>query len=159
MPHLGVATLTGVARNGIGQGGYLLEGFEHLLAYETIAPGAAGRTFVAALKLIESATRTDYAVGIGRCMGLLFHCVSFSLDRSWLPDQIPSEPLVLLSTLFSTLLRFPPGGVPMGMKASVLRGLVHLPHGYVSYVTWPFLDDISAQVAPTDFAETSTRCL
>ena len=32
---------------------------------------------------------------------------------------------------------FPPGGVPMGMKASVLRVLIHLPHGYVSYVTWP----------------------
>jgi hypothetical protein len=59
MPHLGVPTLTGVAPNGIGQGGYLLEGFEHLLAYGTLAPGAAGRTFAAALKLIDSATRTD----------------------------------------------------------------------------------------------------
>jgi hypothetical protein len=64
MPHLGVATLTGVAPHGIGQGGYLLEGFEHLRAYETVAPGAAGRTFVTALKLIYSATRTDYGVGI-----------------------------------------------------------------------------------------------
>jgi hypothetical protein len=65
MPHLGVATLTGVAPNGIGQGGYLLEGFEHLLAYGTIAPGAARLTVGAALKLIDSTTRTDYAVGIG----------------------------------------------------------------------------------------------
>jgi hypothetical protein len=70
-----VATLAGVASNGIGQGGYLLDGFEHLLAYGTIAPGAAGRTFVAALKLIDFATRTDYAVGIGRYVGVLFHCV------------------------------------------------------------------------------------
>ena len=46
MPHFGVATLTGVAPNGIGQGGYLLKGFEHLLAYGTVAPSAAGRTFV-----------------------------------------------------------------------------------------------------------------
>jgi hypothetical protein len=137
MPHLGVATLTGVAPNGIGQGGYLLEGFEHLLAYGTVAPGAADRTSVPALKLIDSATRTDYGVGIGRCIGLLFHCVSFSLACPWLPDQILSGPLVLLSTLFSILLRFPPGGVPMGMKASVPRVLIHLPRGYVSYVTWP----------------------
>ena len=78
MPHFGVATLTGVAPNGIGQGAYLLEGFEHLLAYGSIAPGTAGRTFVAALKLIDSATRTDYGVGIGRYIGQLFHCIPFS---------------------------------------------------------------------------------
>jgi hypothetical protein len=143
-----------VASNGIGQGGYLLDGFEHLLAYGTIAPGAAGRTFVAALKLIDFATRTDYAVGIGRYIRVLFHCVSFSLDCSWLPDQILSEPLVLLSTLFSIRLRFPPGGVLMGMNASVLRVLIHLPHGYVSYVTWPIFSKISRKQAHAAYSLT-----
>jgi hypothetical protein len=137
MPHLGMATLTGVAPNGIGQGSYLLEGFEHLRAYGTVAPGAAGRTFGATLKLIDSATRTDYGVDAGRIIVLLFHCVSLSLACPWLRNQILSEPLVLLLTLFSILLRFPPAVVPMGMKTSVPRVPIHLPHGYVSYVTWP----------------------
>jgi hypothetical protein len=104
MPHLGVATVTGVAPDGIGQGGYLLQGFEHMLAYGTVAPGAADRTFVAALKFIDSATRTDYGVGIGGFTGLLFHCVSFSSDFQWFSDPILSVPLVFLSTLFSILL-------------------------------------------------------
>jgi hypothetical protein len=78
MPHLGVATLTGVAPNGIGQGEYLLEGFEHLRAYGTVAPVAAGLTVGTALKLIDSATRTDYRVGSGRYIGQLFHCIPFS---------------------------------------------------------------------------------
>jgi hypothetical protein len=85
MPHFGVATLTGVAPNGIGQGGYLLKGFEHLRVYGTIAPRAAGRTFGAALKLIDSTTRTDYGVGIGRYIGQLFHCVSFKFGLSVAP--------------------------------------------------------------------------
>jgi hypothetical protein len=130
MPHFGVATLTGVAPNGIGQGGYLLKRFEHLLAYGTVAPRAAGRTFGTALKLIDSATRTDYGVDIGRCIGLLFHCVSFSLACPWLRDQIFSEPLVLLfSVLHTTSLST--GEMPMGMNASVPRLLIHLPHGHV----------------------------
>ena len=130
MPHFGVATLTGVAPNGIGQGGYLLEGFEHLLAYGTVAPGAADSTFGTAHKLIDSATRTDYGVGIGRCIGLLFHRVSFSSACPWLCDQILSEPLVLLfSVLYTASLST--GEVPMGMKASVPRLLIHLPHGHV----------------------------
>jgi hypothetical protein len=78
----------------------------------------------------------------------VFHCVSFSLDCPWLPDQILSEPLVLLSTLFSILLRFPPGGVPLGMKTSVPRVLIHLPHGYVSYVTWPISQRYFCLVRP-----------
>ena len=76
--HLGVATLTGVAPEGIGQGGYLLDGFEHLLAYGTVAPVAASHTVGAALKLIDSATRTDYGVGSGRYIAQLFHCIPFS---------------------------------------------------------------------------------
>src|SRR5215208_1779565 len=67
-PHLGVATLTGVAPEGIWQGGYVLKALEHLRAYRTVAPGAAGHSLGAALKLIDSATRTDYGVGIGRCI-------------------------------------------------------------------------------------------
>jgi hypothetical protein len=130
MPHFGVATLTGVTPNGIGQGGYLLEGFEHLLAYGTVAPGAADSTFRTAHKLIDSATRTDYGVGIGRCMGLLFHCVSFSSAGPWLCDQFLSEPLVLLFSVLHTA-SLSTGEVPMGMKASVPRLLIHLPHGHV----------------------------
>jgi hypothetical protein len=130
MPHFGVATLTGVTPNGIGQGGYLLEGFEHLLAYGTVAPGAADSNFGTTHKLIDSATRTDYGVGIGRCIGLLFHCVSFSSACPWLRDQILSEPLVLLFSVLHTA-SLSTGEVPMGMKASVPRLLIHLPHGHV----------------------------
>ena len=64
MSHLGVATLTGVPPHSIWQGDYLLEGFEHLRAYGTVAPAAAGLTVGAALELVYSATRTDYGVGI-----------------------------------------------------------------------------------------------
>ena len=130
MPHFGVATLTGVAPNGIGQGGYLLKGFEHLLAYGTVAPSAAGRTFGSALKLIDSATRADYGVDIGRCISLLFHCVSFSSAGPWLCDQFLSEPLVLLFSVLHTV-SLSTGEVPMGMKASVPRLLIHLPLGHV----------------------------
>jgi hypothetical protein len=70
-----VATLTGVAPDSIWQGDYLLKGLEHLRAYGTVASGAAGHTVDAALKLIDSATRTDYGVGIGRYIGQLFHCI------------------------------------------------------------------------------------
>jgi hypothetical protein len=77
MPHLGVATLTGVAPDSVRQGDYLLKGLEHLGAYETVAPGAASRTIDAALKLIDSATRTDYGVGIGRYIGQFLHCILF----------------------------------------------------------------------------------
>jgi hypothetical protein len=48
-----------VASYSVRQGGYLLKGLEHLRAYWTAAPGAAGRTVGAALKLIDPATRTD----------------------------------------------------------------------------------------------------
>jgi hypothetical protein len=75
MPHLGVATLTGVAPDSVWQGDYLLKGLEHLRAYGTVAPAAADHTCGAALKLIDSATRTDYGVGIGRYIGLLLHCI------------------------------------------------------------------------------------
>jgi hypothetical protein len=143
MPHFGVATLTGVAPNGIGQGGYLLKGFEHLLANGTVAPSAAGHTFGTALKLIDSATRADYGVDIGRCIGLLFHCVSFSSAGPWLRDQILSEPLVLLFSVLHTA-SLSTGEVPMDMKASVPRLLIHLPHGHVWYVTWPIFNGISA---------------
>ena len=61
-----MATLTGVAPDSVWQGDYLLKGLEHLRAYETVTPAAAGLTFGAALELIDSATRTDYGVGIGR---------------------------------------------------------------------------------------------
>ena len=73
-----MTTLTGVAPDSVRQGGYLLKGLEHLRAYGPVAPGAAGRTFGAALKHIDSATRTDYRVGIGRCMGQPFHRILFS---------------------------------------------------------------------------------
>jgi hypothetical protein len=73
-----VATLTGVAPNGIGQGEYLLEGFEHLRAYGTVAPVAASHTVGAALKLTDSAKRTDYGAGSGRYIGQLLHCVPLS---------------------------------------------------------------------------------
>jgi hypothetical protein len=75
MPHLGVATLTGVAPDSIGQGDYLLKGLEHLRAYGTVAPGAASLTVGAALELIDSAKRTDYGVDIGRYIGQLLHCI------------------------------------------------------------------------------------
>jgi hypothetical protein len=78
MPHLGVATLTGVAPDSVWQGDYLLKGLEHLVAYRTVAPGAADHTCGAALKLIDSAIRTDYGVGIGRYIGQLLHCIPFS---------------------------------------------------------------------------------
>ena len=130
MPHLGVATLTGVAPDSIWQGRYLLKGLEYLRAYGTVAPGAAGRTFGAALKLIDSATRADYGVDIGRCIGLLFHCVSFSSTGPWLRDQILSESLVLLFSVLHTA-SLSAGEVPVGMKASVPRLLIHLPHGHV----------------------------
>jgi hypothetical protein len=78
MPHLGVATLTGVAPDSVWQGDYLLKGLEHLRAYATVAPDAADHTFGAALKLIDSATRTDHGVGIGRNIGQLSHCIPFS---------------------------------------------------------------------------------
>src|SRR5215212_4290795 len=75
-PHLGVATLTGVAPDSVWQGDYLRKGLEHLRAYGTVAPAAAGLTVDAVLKLIDSAIRTDYGVGIGRYVGRLFHCIS-----------------------------------------------------------------------------------
>ena len=77
MPHLGMATLTGVAPDCVRQGDYLLKGLEYLRAYGTVAPAAAGRTFGAALKLIDSATRTDYGVRIGRYIDQLLHCIPF----------------------------------------------------------------------------------
>jgi hypothetical protein len=58
-----------LAPHSVWQGDYLLKGLEHLRAYGTVAPSATGRTFSAALKLIDSATRTDYGVGIGRYIG------------------------------------------------------------------------------------------
>jgi len=58
-----------MAPDGVWQGGYLLKGLEHLRADGTVAPAASGRTLGAALKLIDSATRTDYGVGIGRYIG------------------------------------------------------------------------------------------
>ena len=78
MPHLGVATLTGVAPDSVWQGEYLLKGLEHLRAYGTVAPAAADHTGGAALKLIDTATRTDYRVGSGRYIGQLLHCVPLS---------------------------------------------------------------------------------
>ncbi len=72
-----MAALTSVALEGVRQGGYLLKRLEHLRAYWTVAPGAAGRTVGAAFKLIDTAIRTDYGVGIGRYIGQLLHCVPF----------------------------------------------------------------------------------
>jgi hypothetical protein len=69
-----VATLTGVAPDSVWKGDYLLKGLEHLRAYRTVAPAAASLTVGTALELIDSATRTDYGVGIGQCIGLLLHC-------------------------------------------------------------------------------------
>ena len=63
-PHLGVATLTGVPPDSVWQGDYLRKGLEHWRAYGTGAPAAADHTVGGALKLIYSATRTDYGVGI-----------------------------------------------------------------------------------------------
>jgi hypothetical protein len=77
MPHLGVATLTGVTPDSVWQGDYLLKGLEHLRAYWTIASAAADHTVGAALKLIDSTTRTDYGVGIGRYIAQLFHCIPY----------------------------------------------------------------------------------
>jgi hypothetical protein len=79
MPHLGVAALTGVAPDSVWQGDDLLKSLEHLRAYGTVASAAADHTGGAALKLIDSATRTDYGVDIGRCIGQLLHCIPFSL--------------------------------------------------------------------------------
>ena len=73
-----MATLTGVPPDSVWQGDYLLEGFEHLRAYGTDAPSAAGLTVGAALKLVYSATGTDYGVGIGRYMSQLLYCIPFS---------------------------------------------------------------------------------
>jgi hypothetical protein len=67
-----------VAPDSVWQADYLLKGLEHLRAYGTVAPAAADHTFGAALKLIDSATRTDYGVGIGRYIGQLLHCIPFS---------------------------------------------------------------------------------
>jgi hypothetical protein len=91
-PHLRVATLTGVAPDSVWQGDYLLKGLEHLNAYGTVAPAAADHTVGAALKLIDSATRTDYGVGIGRCIGLLFHCIPFSSTHPKLSNLVLFEP-------------------------------------------------------------------
>jgi hypothetical protein len=73
MPHLGVATLTGVAPDSVWQADYLLKGLEHLRADGTVAPAAADHTVGAALKLIDSAIRTDYGVDIRRYIGQLLH--------------------------------------------------------------------------------------
>jgi hypothetical protein len=78
MPHLGVSTLTGVAPDSVWQGGYLLKDLEQLRAYRTVAPGAASRACGAALKLLDSAIRTDYGVGSGRYLGQLLHYIPFS---------------------------------------------------------------------------------
>ena len=91
MPHLGVATLTGVAPDSVWQGDYLLKGLEHLRAYRTVAPAAADHTVGAALKLIDSATRTDYGVGIGRYKSLPFHRIPFSSTCPWLPNFVLFE--------------------------------------------------------------------
>ena len=87
-----MATLTGVAPDGLRQGGYLLKGLEDLRAYGTVAPGAASRTFDPALKLIDSATRTDYGVGIGRCIVQLFHCIPSGSTYPKLSNLVPYEP-------------------------------------------------------------------
>jgi hypothetical protein len=81
-PHLGVAALTGVGPDSVWQGDYLLKGLEHLRAYGTVAPGAAGCTFDAALKLVDSAVRTDHGVGIGRYIDLLLHCIPLNSTYS-----------------------------------------------------------------------------
>lgn len=79
MPHLGVTTFAGVGPDSIRQGDYLLQGFEHLRAYETVAPGAAGRTSGVALERIDLTTRTDYEVGSGCHVALLFHHIPLGL--------------------------------------------------------------------------------
>jgi hypothetical protein len=135
MPHLGVATLTGVAPDSVWQGDYLLKSLEHLRAYGTIAPVAAGRAFGAALKLIDPARRTDYGVGIGRYMGQLLHRIPFGSTYPWLSNLVLFEPF-----------RFVHSGLPipspcapwatMCPKANARRELIHLPHGHDSYATW-----------------------
>ena len=70
-----MTTLTGVAPDSVWQGDYLLKSLKHLRAYGMVAPAAADHTVGAALKLIDSATRTDYGVGIGRYIGRLLHCL------------------------------------------------------------------------------------
>jgi hypothetical protein len=82
MPHLGVATLTGVAPDRVWQGDYLLKGLEHLRAYGTVAPGAAGSTLRVALKLVDSAVRTDHGIGIGRYLDQFFHSILFNSTYS-----------------------------------------------------------------------------
>jgi hypothetical protein len=67
-----------VAPHSVWQGDYLRKGLEHLRAYGTVAPAAAGLTVEAVLKLIDPAIRTDNGVGIGRYMSQLFHCISLS---------------------------------------------------------------------------------
>jgi hypothetical protein len=74
-----VATLTGVPPDSVWQGDYLRKSLEHWRAYGKDAPAAAGLTIGAALKLIDSATRTDYGVGIERYMSQLLHCIPFNL--------------------------------------------------------------------------------
>jgi hypothetical protein len=135
MPHLGVATLTGVAPDSVWQGDYLLKGLEHLRAYGTVAPAAAGLTVGTALKLIDSATRTDYGVGIGQCIGLLLHCIPSCSTCPWLSNQIQFESFHFVRSdhpVSSPCARW----ATMCSKANWRRVLIHLPHGYVSYATW-----------------------
>jgi hypothetical protein len=73
-----VATLTGVPPDSVWQGDYLRKSLEHWRAYGKDAPAAAGLTIGAALKLIDSATRTDYGVCSGRYIVQLLHCIPFS---------------------------------------------------------------------------------
>jgi hypothetical protein len=112
MPHLGVATLTGVAPNGIWQGDYLHKGFENLRTYGTVAPGAASRTVGAALKFIDSATRTYYGVGIGRYVGPFLHCVPFGSTYLQLLNLVLLEPFGFVHSI-SLLLQLAPGGDDM----------------------------------------------
>jgi hypothetical protein len=91
-----VATLTGVAPHGVRQGDYLLKGFEHLCACGTVAPGAVGRAFGAAIELVDSATRADHGVGIGRYRGLLSHRIPFSSTCPWFLNLVLFERFSLL---------------------------------------------------------------
>jgi hypothetical protein len=135
MPHLGVATLTGVAPDSVWQGDYLLKGLEHLRAYGTVAPAAAGLTVGTELKLIDSATRTDYGLGIGQCIGLLLHCIPSCSTCPWLSNQIQFESSRFVRSdhpVSSPCARW----ATICPKANGRRVLIHLPHGYVSYATW-----------------------
>src|SRR5215212_8925555 len=137
-PHLGVATLTGVASDSVWQRDYLLKGLEHLRAYGKVASRAAGRTFGAAHKLIDSATRTDYGVGIGRYIGQLLHCIPFGWGSPSSLDLALFEPF---RSVHSDLPVTSPCAqrATMCPKANARRVLTHLPHGYVSYATWSIL--------------------